>query len=121
MLHSFDLNGSDGATPSANLIMDTADNLYGTTFGGGIHSCGGAGCGTAFELSPRQGGGWTETVLHSFGNGSDGLSPFYDGLVMDTAGNLYGTTLEGGIHGKGTLFELSPEDDGSWTEKSTEP
>ncbi len=121
VLHSFNLDGSDGANPSANLIMDTAGNLYGTTVDGGIHSCGGAGCGTAFELSPRQGGGWTETVLHSFGNGSDGASPFYDGLVMDTAGNLYGTTLKGGLHGKGTVFGLSPEDDGSRTGKLTEP
>ncbi len=71
--------------------------------------------GTVFELSPREGGGWTETVLHSFGNGTDGQNP-YAGLIFDAAGNLYGTTVRGGIHGLGTAFELSPREGGGWTE-----
>ena len=50
--------------------------------------------GTAFELTP-SGGGWTESILHNFGSGNDGLSP-YAGVVLDTAGNVYGTTLYGG-------------------------
>ena len=61
--------------------------------------------GTVFELSPREGGGWTETVLHSFGNGTDGQLPAA-GLILDAAGNLYGMTNAGGIHGDGTVFEI---------------
>jgi uncharacterized repeat protein (TIGR03803 family) len=109
VLHSFG-HGSDGITPDANLTIDAAGNLYGTTYNGGIH-----GRGTVFELTPREGGGWTETVLHSFGNGSDGANP-YAGLIIDANGNLYGTTLAGGIHTAGTAFELSPRQGGGWTE-----
>ena len=82
--------------------MDAAGNLYGTTYDGGIHYSG-----TVFELTPREGGGWTETVSHSFGNGTDGYEP-YAGLIIDAAGNLSGTTVEGGIHGYGTVFEITP-------------
>ncbi len=114
VLHSFG-NGTDGALTSAGLIFDGAGNLYGATHGGGIHPCEGFGCGTVFELSPTQDGVWAETVLHSFGNGTDGAYP-YAALIFDAAGNLYGTTLEGGIHGDGTVFELSPREDGGWTE-----
>ena len=95
-LYNFNYNGRDGIFPYGNLVFDAAGNLYGTTSGGGIH-CAPNGCGTVFELSPQQGGGWTEKVLHSFGNGNDGSDPFA-GLVFDSAGNLYGTTTEGGIH-----------------------
>ena len=113
-LHSFG-NGTDGATPLGGLVFDASGNLYGTTFAGGIHPCGGNGCGTVFELSPRQGGGYTEMVLHSFGNGTDGTEP-QAGLISDTAGNLYSTTEFGGIHNEGTVFELSPREGGGWTE-----
>jgi uncharacterized repeat protein (TIGR03803 family) len=111
VLHSFNENGSDGTGPSA-LIMDAAGDLYGTTYEGGIHTCD---CGTVFELMPKQGGGWTERVLHSFGLGTDGAYP-YDRLAMDAAGNLYGTTSHGGIHSDGTVFELSLEQGGGGTE-----
>ena len=103
VLHSFG-NGTDGEIPYAGLTFDAAGNLYGTTYEGGIHSLG-----TVFELSPRGGGGYTETVLHSFGNGTDGQYP-YAGLIFDGAGNLYGTTYGGGIHDYGTVFELSPRE-----------
>ena len=114
MLHSFG-HGTDGNGPGGDLIFDAAGNLYGTTYGGGINPCEGFGCGTVFELSPRQGGGWTEEVLHSF-NGTGGQYP-YAGLVFDAAGNLYGTTSKGGIQGAGTIFELSPRQGGGWTER----
>ena len=87
-------NGApDGAFPSTGLVRDTAGNLYGTTVAGGSSAtCPFPnGCGVVFKLDP----GGTETVLHRFGsNGSDGTSP--TALTLDSAGNLYGTTLTGG-------------------------
>jgi len=83
--------GTDGSGPSASLIMDINGDLYGTTYRGGAY-----GAGTVFELTPTTGGSWTETILWSFGNGSDGGSP-YSSLIMDTNGNLYGTTRAGGL------------------------
>jgi uncharacterized repeat protein (TIGR03803 family) len=118
VLHSFpDYNGTDGTSPYAGLIFDAAGNLYGTTSQGGTYIF----RGTVFELTPAAGGGWTETVLHSFGNGADADSP-QAGLIFDAAGNLYGTTVEGGtgsncIFGCGTVFELTPAAGGGWTEK----
>ncbi len=104
-------NGSDGTYPYASLIFDAAGNLYGTTTEGGVYKRG-----TAFELTPQSGGGWTEKVLHSFGNLQDGATP-YASLVLDADGNLYGTTSAGGTHTWGTVFELTPQAGGSWTEK----
>ena len=100
VLHSFNNNGTDGVNPYAGLIVDAAGNLYGTTVEGGIHNLG-----TVFELSPRQGGGWTETVLHSFGNGT-GTQP-RAGLAA-IAGTLYGTTFGDGPHSLGNVYSLTP-------------
>ncbi len=116
MLHSF--NGSDGEGPTG-LIFDAAGNLYGTTYYGGAH-----GRGTAFKLTPKADGSWTESVLHSF-NTSDGAFPDA-GLIFDAAGNLYGTTEGGGNSsvcdgGCGTVFELIPQKDGSWAESVLHP
>src|SRR5271165_1732277 len=70
VLHNFGGKG-DGMNPPSDLISDAAGNLYGTTTFGGTYNYG-----TVFELSPTQGGGWTETVLHSFNNnGTDGWYP----------------------------------------------
>jgi uncharacterized repeat protein (TIGR03803 family) len=107
VLYSF--SGNDGKFPSAALVFDKVGNLYGTTRQGGLY-----GGGLAFELSPSPGGTWTETVLHNFGNGSDG-SGLSSELVFDAAGNLYGTTELGGVHHGGTVFKLSPSPNG-WTE-----
>jgi len=103
-------NGKDGANPYAGLIANAAGNLYGTTGNGGDYNSG-----TVFELTPGAGGSWTETVLHSFGSGTDGTAPL-GSLVLDAAGNLYGTTLGGGAYGGGTAFELTPASGGAWTE-----
>ena len=73
VLHSFG-HGTDGTGPYANLVIDAVGNLYGTSYAGGINPCFETGCGTVYELSPRQGGGWTQTVLHNFGNSGDDLS-----------------------------------------------
>ncbi len=105
ILHSFG-NGNDGQMPFGNLVFDSSGNLYGTTSAGGAN-----GMGTVFELSPNG----AETVLYSFGSGGDGQNP-YAGLIFDTSGNLYGTTLNGGTYGGGTAFELSPNGAGGWTE-----
>ena len=107
MLYSF--SGADGGGPVAGLIFDTAGNLYGTTEEGGAH-----GAGIVFELTPNGDGSWTESVLHSF-NGTDGSSPFA-GVIFDQAGNLYGTTGFGGASATGTVFKLTPNSNGSWTE-----
>jgi uncharacterized repeat protein (TIGR03803 family) len=118
ILHSFGA-GSDGYSPSGNLIFDAAGNLYGTTQFGGP-----GGGGTVFEMTPKAGGGWSEKVLHGFPLvGRDGNLP-QAGLTLDAAGNLYGTTGQGGglcptngASGCGTVFELSPGAGGEWTEK----
>jgi uncharacterized repeat protein (TIGR03803 family) len=124
VLHSFCFltNCSDGAYPIyAGLIFDDAGNLYGTTFQGGVAGqCNGNGCGVVFELTPNSGGGWTESTLYSFcpvGLCPDGQNP--DSLIFSPTGNLYGMTFGGGICtvGCGTVFELTPNWDGSWKEK----
>ena len=105
VLHSFGNNAGnrnqDGNRPYDGLIFDAAGNLYGVTYGGGTYTYG-----TAFELTPTAGGGWTEQVLHSF-NGTDGAGP-QAGLIFDADGNLYGTTAGGGTYNDGTVFELTP-------------
>ena len=93
VLYSF-TGGADGKSPSAGLVFDVAGNLYGTTLRGG--NCGGDGCGVVFKLVPKSDGSWTESVLHSFTGGKDGFGPQAD-LIFDAAGNLYGTTADGGI------------------------
>jgi uncharacterized repeat protein (TIGR03803 family) len=103
VLHNFG-NGSDGQSPEAGLIFDATGHLYGTTQSGGAYLY----YGTVFELSPLVGGGWTETVLHTFGNGADGGFPYYGGVVLDAAGNLFGTTVVGGAHSTGTVYEITP-------------
>ena len=110
VLHSFS-GGADGVSPQAGLIFDAAGNLYGTTSQGGASSMG-----TVFELTPAGGGTWTEKVLYSFHGGADGTSP-RAGLIFDAAGNLYGTTYNGGTNFAGTVFELTPAGGGTWTEK----
>jgi uncharacterized repeat protein (TIGR03803 family) len=121
VLHTFS-GGNDGGASESNLIFDAAGNLYGTTTYGGATAClsSGNGCGVVFELSPNSSGGWDETVLHTF-TGPDGAFPTA-GVVLDSAGNLYGTTLRGGIitgcagDGCGVVFKLSAVSGGGWTE-----
>jgi uncharacterized repeat protein (TIGR03803 family) len=102
---------TDGAVPGVGrLIFDGRGNLYGTTGSGGAYgtSCSGYGCGTVFELTPGAGGAWSESVLFSFTpNGVHGAG-VSDGLALDAAGNLYGTTYGGGKYGAGTVFKVTP-------------
>lgn len=109
VLYSF-AGGRDGAVPEAGLVPDASGNLYGTTSQGGS-----SGNGTVFELAaPKtKGAAWTESVLYSFGRGTDGSVPV-GGVSFDSAGNLYGTTSAGGTYGFGTVFQLVAGD--AWAE-----
>ena len=106
---------TDGGYPLAGLTFDAQGNLYGTAGRGGAN-----GTGAVFELSP-QGSGWVYRVLYSFGASltGDGVEP-NSPVIFDDKGNLYGTTFEGGhsgcFTGCGTVFELSPDGSGGWTE-----
>ena len=97
MMYSF-TGGTDGAYPISTLVRDSAGNLYGTTTQGGS-----TGAGVVFKVDPSG----NETVLHNFTGGSDGSDPV-GGLILDAAGNLYGTTGQGGTSDCGVLFKLSP-------------
>ena len=107
VLHSF-TGGEDGKDPSGPVMFDSERNLYGTTAGGGAR-----GHGVVFELTP-MGKRWEEKVLHSFKGGPDGKFPI-SGVIMDKAGNLYGTTYNG--FKVATVFELSPSGGSGWTKR----
>jgi hypothetical protein len=120
LIHAFGVVPGDGSGPRGGLVADPAGNLYGATEqGGGLNAC----CGTVFELSPPvpPNTSWTETILYTFADGADGGFP-YGNLVLDSQGNLFGTTNAGGspncFTGCGTVYELSPPavEGGSWTE-----
>jgi uncharacterized repeat protein (TIGR03803 family) len=112
VLHEFTLNGDGGAGPWGTLTMDSAGNLYGTASTGGRYGI----PGVVFELE-HTATGWKERVLHAFTGGDDGANPFYEKLVFDTAGNVYGSTEAGGTNGTGVVFELIPQPGGDWREK----
>jgi uncharacterized repeat protein (TIGR03803 family) len=131
-IHSFTGYPNDGASPGAGLVMDEAGNFYGTTEkgGSGTNCTGGGGqavgCGTVFKLSLTVGGSWQVQMLYSLqGSTIDGATPVAP-LIFDATGNLYGTTVQGGIKAGcnqasgpatcGTVFELSPNGSG-WAEK----
>jgi uncharacterized repeat protein (TIGR03803 family) len=114
--------GTDGSTPQAGVILDAQGSLYGTTYEGGDTGCGywTQGCGVVFELTPTSHGQWKEKVLHTFA-GADGKNP-KAALIFDSAGNLYGTTYDGGsgncfYGGCGVVFELTPTRSGDWKER----
>jgi uncharacterized repeat protein (TIGR03803 family) len=99
VLYAFQ-GGSDGAFPITDLIRDKSGNLYGTTSSGGDYTLCELGCGIAFKIDPSN----KETILHTFTGGLDG-SPS-GGLVMDSAGNLYGPGFGSGLYGYGNIFEI---------------
>jgi uncharacterized repeat protein (TIGR03803 family) len=114
VLHTFQGYPSDGGVPLGSLAVDAAGNLYGTTLLGGT-----AQAGTVFRLSPPGAGQtqWTETLLYEFsGTNADGQFP-YSSLVLDAAGNLYGTSFLGGANDLGLAYELVPPASGTgrWT------
>src|SRR5258708_26682616 len=115
-------NLPQGGYPNANVISDSAGNLYGTTPYGGVY-----GGGMVLEIFPTAHGQWREKILYSFSGAADGCVPV-SGLVFDTAGNLYGTARFGGVNspglrcyngfgdGYGVVYKLSPSANGTWTE-----
>jgi uncharacterized repeat protein (TIGR03803 family) len=105
VIHPF-TGGWDGNDPSSNLIFDTIGNLYSTTPYGGVYGECGYGCGVVFRLEPSSNGGWHETVLHSFDDHPGANS--FAGVILDAAGNLYGTTLGDGYITRGSVFRLTP-------------
>ena len=118
MLYSF-TGGDDGGVPEAGLISTqqaiyTAQLTLGAAYG----------CGVVFKLTPNPDGSLDREGNSQFKKGRDGATPTGSGLVFDKAGNLYGTTMDGGGKGDcydgpgcGTVFQLMPNPDGSWTEK----
>ena len=99
--------GKDGGKPAAGVIFDNAGNLYGTTQIGGMN-----GFGSVFQLA-AAGSSWSQSTVYSFQNGSDGANPA-GGLIFDSSGNLYGTTTSKGQGQGGTVFELTPRQNGAW-------
>jgi uncharacterized repeat protein (TIGR03803 family) len=99
-LYNFGAYNTDGAQPAAGLVMDAGGNFYGTTFFGGVYTHG-----TLFRLTPDG----AETILHNFAfDGTDGFYPA-GSLLLDSSGNLYGTTTDGGAYDAGTVFEVTAE------------
>jgi uncharacterized repeat protein (TIGR03803 family) len=114
LLHKF-TGGADGSNPIGPLVQDAAGNLYGVAQSGGNATCPVRfeqfrrnGCGVVFRLTKSG----ELTVLRAFKGKSDGAIP-RAGLLLDAAGNLYGTTLKGGINDQGTVFKIAK--DGTYT------
>src|SRR5580658_1734922 len=100
VLHSF-TGGADGGNPRAGVISDSAGNLYGVTVNGG--SAGYYAAGVLYKLSPTG----QQTVLYNFFYNDEGAAYPYGGLIMDADGDLYGTTIQGGRWGGGTVYKFS--------------
>ncbi|MGD0415528.1 MAG: choice-of-anchor tandem repeat GloVer-containing protein [Terriglobales bacterium] len=104
VIHTFAGAPKDGYGAAGVPVLDHAGNLYGATYSGGTNNYG-----TVYKLSPitegKKKGQWEERILHSFSSGKDGANPSA-GVVLDAAGNIYGTTYYGGKSGVGTVFEL---------------
>jgi uncharacterized repeat protein (TIGR03803 family) len=109
----YTLTIKQGSSLVSSLTLDTSGSLYGTSNNGGTYDFG-----TVFELSPdpATGAAWTLTVVHSFDPfANDGSGP-WDKIILDKAGNLYGTTRDMGANGGGIVFKLAPGTGGTWTE-----
>jgi uncharacterized repeat protein (TIGR03803 family) len=100
-LYSF-TGGADGGSPYSGVIRDPAGNLYGTAAFGGT-ACGKDGCGVVYKIDTAG----NYTVLHTFTGGTDGSEPLA-GVILDSAGNLYGTADWGGTSGLGVVYKIDP-------------
>jgi hypothetical protein len=110
VIYSF--TNSSGYFPGNQLAFDSGGNLYGCLLYGGSGDNG-----VVFELSPQSNGTWTETTIHTFAGGpNDGSRPF-GGVIVDDKGDVFGTTQDGGqLNNYGTVYELSPGSNGTWSE-----
>jgi uncharacterized repeat protein (TIGR03803 family) len=125
ILYSFAGSNGDGASPNTDLVFDSRGNLYGaTSFGGGPGRGCFLGCGIVFKLTPNQDGTWTESTIYAFaGVTKDGSNPA-SAVVLDVDGNIYGATAYGGtetcaggpFRGCGSVYKLTPNSGGGWTE-----
>ena len=102
VLYPFIGSINNGSVSSSSLMMDSQGNLYGTTAWQGAHDYG-----QVFKLSPDGNGGYNYTDLHDFTCGDDGCGP-WSNVVMDSAGNLYGTTAYGGANNGGVVWKIAP-------------
>jgi len=100
VIYTFSATGADGTAPSAGMAIAADGTMYSTTPDGGAF-----GAGTVFSLK-KTSKGWKQTVIHSLNGSSDGGFP-YEGLMMDSAGNLYGAAPTGGASGQGVIYRLS--------------
>jgi len=103
VLYSFK-GGSDGSNSISNLLFDSNGNLYGTTSEGGALGCS---CGTIFKMTPGDHGSWTESVAYAFTGTPDGRYS-YNGMVADSAGNFFGSTVRGGADDEGSIYQFTP-------------
>jgi uncharacterized repeat protein (TIGR03803 family) len=102
--------GSGPAAPWSGVVFDSAGNLYGVTAGGGT-----GGVGTVYELSPSSGGVWTERDIVDFPSSCSPACTPESGIIIDSAGNIFGTTPYSGAYSFGNAYEVSPNGDGTWT------
>ena len=107
VLYAFSGNGKDAFSPGNGVNFDSAGNLDGTTVEGGGYEWG-----TVFQLTPSQ-YGWNESLLYQFNSAGDSGANPSGNMLLDRAGNLYGTTSYDGTYGCGTAYELMPTG-GSW-------
>lgn len=118
----FDFSGgNEGANPNGGLVFDSVGSLYGTALYGGNSGCpfnnNSYGCGTVFKLSPGKDDAWKERTLYRFTGQKDGGIPV-GGVVLDSAGNLYGAASAEGIAGKGIIFKVASESGNHWKESA---
>lgn len=107
----YNFGDANGAYPHGGLAFDSHGNIFGTATSGGFFNQG-----VVFELQPESGGSWSGRTIYNFGNiANDGAQP-YASLVVDSSGNVYGTTSTGGAYGGGTVFELIPNSRGNYNE-----
>jgi uncharacterized repeat protein (TIGR03803 family) len=106
----YTFTNQDGSHPGAHLAFDQAGNLYGALYEGGFQ-----GNGAVFQLVPQSNGTWKESLIYTFtGTNGDGQNPL-GGVVIDSKGNVYGTTVSGGSSRYGIVYELSLNG-GAWKE-----
>lgn len=110
VIHSF-TGDRDGFGPGAGVTLDKSGNVYGATPTGGAY-----GYGVVYGLHPGANGAWTETVIHTFAGGNDGIGGSAGRLTLDAAGDIYGVCTAGGANGAGVVFGLHPTATGQWTE-----